>query len=308
VFVAVIGAKYFHDWADAQHLLGGTALGPDAEPPGRRSAVPAGGPTIERERAEGLAPPPSSPSPSAVAPPAAEPPPSAAASGTAAAAPPPPPPAPPAPAAADAGAAVIAAGEATKEATKESVDKAKGDDSAKDPRHGGKGEGDGTAAAATGEAATAAGEPDEEALLRDAVPDAESAVIGEEEAEAAGETGEAKEKGGATARSATKAKGPAKAATRAASAPGRVETVSVRITSTPVGAVVRTKHKVLGRTPINLHFRGDNIYELMFIKQGYAQATRRLAISGPSAKDRRLSVVLKKSAAARRTGAFHLRR
>ena len=83
----------------------------------------------------------------------------------------------------------------------------------------------------------------------------------------------------------------------------------MHITSTPVGAVVRTKHKVLGRTPINLHFRGDNTYDLMFIKQGYAQATKRLTIAGRSAKDRKLSVVLRKNpVAVRRTGIFHIHR
>ncbi len=131
---------------------------------------------------------------------------------------------------------------------------------------------------ATGEAA----EPDEEALLRQALPNAENAVIGEEEADAP------ESKSGKTAKS-------GKPASKSNSAPVKPETVSLHITSSPVGAVVRTKYKVLGRTPINLHFRGGNTYELMFIKKGYAEAVKRVTIAGTGAKDRKVAVVLKKN-------------
>ncbi len=148
-----------------------------------------------------------------------------------------------------------------------------------------------------------AAEPDEEALLREALPNAENTVIGEEEADgpAAESKGAGAKNGKASARTA--------AASKAASSPAKPETVSLHITSTPVGAVVRTKYKVLGRTPISLHFRGGNTYELMFIKKGYAQATKRVTIAGSGAKDRKVAVVLKKSRTpAGRPSLFHIHR
>jgi len=154
-------------------------------------------------------------------------------------------------------------------------------------------------AVAAGEAA----EPDEEALLRQALPNAENAVIGEEEADApAPETKSAGAKSGKTASRTI-------AASKAAATPAKPETVSLHITSTPVGAVVRTKYKVLGRTPISLHFRGGNTYELMFIKRGYAQATKRVTIAGTGAKDRKVAVVLKKNRTpVGRQSLFHIHR
>jgi serine/threonine protein kinase len=147
-------------------------------------------------------------------------------------------------------------------------------------------------------------EPDEEALLREAVPNAESAVIGEDEAEPEPET---PAHPGARSKTAEKSAG-SPAASPAPPRPPR-ETVSVRITSSPVGAVVRVKRKVLGRTPISLHFKGGNTYELTFVKQGYAQATKRLAIGGGTNKDRKLAVVLKKNRApGRRANLFHIHR
>src|SRR5262249_38519428 len=118
-------------------------------------------------------------------------------------------------------------------------------------------------------------EPDEEALLRQAVPNAETAGIGDEEANDApsppverkpGKTAKATKTGTATA-SATGEKKDERGggAIKPPPAAAKPETVSLHITSSPVGAVVRTKYKVLGRTPISLHFRGGNTYELMFI-------------------------------------------
>jgi len=154
-------------------------------------------------------------------------------------------------------------------------------------------------AIAVGESA----EPDEEALLRQALPNAENAVIGEEEAD--GPVPEPK--GGAAKGSKTGARAAAASKTTATSA--RPETVSLHITSTPVGAVVRTKYKVLGRTPISLHFRGGNTYELMFIKQGYAPTTKRVTIAVTGAKDRKVAVVLKRNRTpVGRQSVFHIHR
>jgi hypothetical protein len=119
---------------------------------------------------------------------------------------------------------------------------------------------------------------DEEALLRTAVPNAESAVIGEDDAEA--ET---------PAKPATRPRGAAKAAPELP----RVETAILHITSAPAGAVVKTKARVLGRTPINLHFKTGNTYEIILVKRGYQPATRRVAVH--STKDRKVAVTLKKS-------------
>ncbi len=146
-------------------------------------------------------------------------------------------------------------------------------------------------------------EPDEEALLRQALPNAENTVIGEEEADSPAPEG--KNAGAKTGKSA--AGHPASASSSKAAA--KPETVSLHITSTPVGAVVRTKYKVLGRTPISLHFRGGNTYELVFVKQGYAQTTRRVTIAGGGGKDRKVAVVLKKNRTpAGRPSLFHIHR
>jgi hypothetical protein len=122
---------------------------------------------------------------------------------------------------------------------------------------------------------------DEEALLRDVVPDAESAVIGEDEAEAL-----APPKGPAAKPGAVAKPKPPVAKAKAA------ETAILHITSAPGGAVVRTKARVLGRTPIKLHFKTGNTYEITLLKQGYQPATRRVAVA--NAKARKVAVTLKK--------------
>jgi hypothetical protein len=133
-------------------------------------------------------------------------------------------------------------------------------------------------------------EPDEEALLRDAVPNAEDAVIGEDDAEA----------------SAAKPK-PAGKSRQAASKPAaelpRVETAVLHFTSAPSGAVVRTKARVLGRTPISLHFKTGNTYEVLLIKRGFEPATRKVSVH--STKDRKVAVILKKRAPPRKLRFFH---
>ena len=47
-----------------------------------------------------------------------------------------------------------------------------------------------------------------------------------------------------------------------------VETAILHFTSVPAGAVVKTKARVLGRTPIALHFKTGNTYEIVLIKRG----------------------------------------
>jgi hypothetical protein len=163
-------------------------------------------------------------------------------------------------------------------------------------------------------------EPDEEALLRQALPNAETAVIGEEEAdEPASDVKSARAAAARNARTANDKNDKndkndrkderAGSGAKAASSPAKPDTVSLHITSTPVGAVVRTKYKVLGRTPISLHFRGGNTYELMFVKQGYAQATKRVTIAGRGARDRKVAVTLKKNRSpSARPGLFRIHR
>jgi hypothetical protein len=267
---AVIGARYVIEWARTQPFFGGA---------GAAGAPPVYGPP---------APPAPAPAPASAAAPATP----RAAEVPAPARPSEPAPAEPTPAAvavADAGGGVPGAAAAAGTAARKP---------------------DAAVALARGDSPD---EPDEEALLRQAVPNAETAVIGEEEADApAPETRAGK---GAAAARAGKAAGDKKddragAASKASSSsagPARPETVSLHITSSPVGAVVRTKYKVLGRTPISLHFRGGNTYELMFIKQGYAQTTKRVTIAGNGAKDRKVAVTLKKSRTAR-PGLFRIHR
>ena len=134
-------------------------------------------------------------------------------------------------------------------------------------------------------------EPDEEALLRDAVPNAEDAVIGEDDAEA-----------GAAAKPKPAGKSRKAAARSEADAP-RVETAVLHFTSAPSGAVVRTKARVLGRTPISLHFKTGNTYEVLLIKRGFEPATRKVSVH--STKDRKVAVILKKRPAPKKLLFFH---
>jgi hypothetical protein len=80
------------------------------------------------------------------------------------------------------------------------------------------------------------------------------------------------------------------------------ETAILHITTTPVGAIVRTKGQVLGRTPINLHFRTGNTYELTFVKNGYVTASRMVPV--PNAKDKKVALSLKKKPAPRKRSFF----
>ena len=136
----------------------------------------------------------------------------------------------------------------------------------------------------TGEGA----DTDEEALLKKAVPNAENAVIGEDEAEAEAPTAKPKPV-------------PKLHLTPGKPAPEvpRVETAILHFTSVPAGAVVKTKARVLGRTPIALHFKTGNTYEIVLIKRGYEPATRKVAVH--DTRDRKLAVTLKKTPPPKRT-------
>jgi serine/threonine-protein kinase len=142
-------------------------------------------------------------------------------------------------------------------------------------------------------------DPDEEALLKNAVPNAEQAVIGADGAEPAKGEGERRDEDEPAARPAKGGRPSpapkAKAATH--------ETAILHLRTTPVGAIVRTKGQVLGRTPINLHFRTGNIYELTFVKTGYQPASRLVAVK--STKDKTLALALKKRSAPKRRFFFH---
>jgi eukaryotic-like serine/threonine-protein kinase len=146
-------------------------------------------------------------------------------------------------------------------------------------------------------------DPDEEALLRDAVPNAEDAVIGEEEAEAPPSAKAGAKKPAPPPKTKTPAPA-AKPVVPSKPAPAKVETAVLHITSAPAGAVVRTRARVLGRTPINLHFKTGNTYEIKLLKKGYTPATRKVAVN--NTKDRKIAVTLsKKKPASKKRSFFH---
>jgi serine/threonine protein kinase len=162
------------------------------------------------------------------------------------------------------------------------------------------------AAAAEVEAVAAAladDEPDEEALLRDAVPNAEEAVIGANGAEPAPKAAEAASKHNPMADAKPAHPAAPAGAPKPKAAPVIKETAILHITTRPVGAIVRTKGQVLGRTPINLHFRTGNTYELTFVKKGYLPANRRVAVT--NAKDKKLALALRKRPRLRKRVFFH---
>ncbi|HSZ80693.1 MAG TPA: serine/threonine-protein kinase, partial [Polyangia bacterium] len=138
-----------------------------------------------------------------------------------------------------------------------------------------------------------ADETNEEELLRKAVPNAEQAVIGadgaepEKAADGAGKHASAEASDGK----------------RAPAAKPKHETAILHLRTTPVGAIVKTKGQVLGRTPINLHFRTGNTYELTFVKNGYELANRRVAVA--NARDKTIALSLKKRAAPHKRSFFH---
>ncbi len=166
-------------------------------------------------------------------------------------------------------------------------------------------------------------EDDEDRLLGRVVPDA-ATVIGEDEAEqkTTAKPGKAEAKpsvraagpvetSGAKAQvprstdrssrdvEAEKARLPARPQTKPAP---RAQPVQIRITTSPLGAVVRTKKQVLGRTPLAVRFNPGNTYELTFVKRGYVTNSRRLAVN--VGKPQSISVAMKKAPPPPKRGFF----
>jgi serine/threonine-protein kinase len=102
----------------------------------------------------------------------------------------------------------------------------------------------------------AAAPEEEEDLLKNAEPESSDRVIGEDDAVV-------------------------KPKVRPATPKGQVppEAVSVRIVSSPEGAVVGLGKRVFGRSPLNLRFRPGITYELTFVKKGYLSASKRFAVT-----------------------------
>ena len=143
-------------------------------------------------------------------------------------------------------------------------------------------------------------EEDEETLLGRVIPDA-GTVIGEDEADPSpGPPSPARAEArstGSPAAGQTPSSNPPPARRPAAPAPTRppAQPVLVRITSSPLGAVVRTKKQVLGRTPIAIRFNPGNTYRLTFVKKGYVTSNRMVPVA--SGKPQSISVPMKKAAA-----------
>jgi len=147
---------------------------------------------------------------------------------------------------------------------------------------------------------------DEEELLKKAVPNAEQAVIGANGAETPAKGEPEAPEPAKPAPTRTAAGKPAHPAPAPKPKPAAHETAILHLKTTPVGAIVRTKGQVLGRTPINLHFRTGNTYELTFVKSGYQPASRLVAVNG--AKDKTLALALKKRPAPKKAAShsfFH---
>jgi hypothetical protein len=152
-------------------------------------------------------------------------------------------------------------------------------------------------------------EPNEEELLKKAVPNAEQAVIGANGAEPAPAPSKSEpEEREPVKRPPVKiaAGKPVRPPPPPKPKPPVHETAILHLKTTPVGAIVRTKGQVLGRTPINLHFRTGNTYELTFVKSGYQPASRLVAVV--NAKDKTLALALKKRPAPKKAAShafFH---
>jgi serine/threonine protein kinase len=282
----VIGIKYAIDWAEQQGVVDALKRAGDAGD--KRPGAETQPPTAETPPAPTPAAP-TAPAPTAPAPTAAAPTPPAPVAVPTPEAPTHPAPTPE---------ATPPVAQATPDARPEIADNRAGEEKAASP----------TAPSTAGKEKDDDDEPDEEALLRDAVPNAEDAVIGEEEAEAPPGKPATAKKPAPSPKAKTPAPKTAAASTPAAkpaSSPppaAKVETATLRITSAPAGAIVRTKARVLGRTPINLHFKTGNTYELKLVKRGYNPATRKVAVN--SAKDRKIAVTLKKKPVAKKRRVF----
>ncbi|HLK93569.1 MAG TPA: PEGA domain-containing protein, partial [Polyangia bacterium] len=135
---------------------------------------------------------------------------------------------------------------------------------------------------------------DEDSLLRKVVADAEHAIIGEDEADEPAAAAPQRKKKPAPL---PPKRGAVLGKPTTVDVP-RVETAVLHITSAPAGAVVKTKARVLGRTPIALHFKTGNTYEIVLVKRGYQPATRKVAVH--STADKKIAVALKKTPPPRR--------
>jgi serine/threonine protein kinase len=102
----------------------------------------------------------------------------------------------------------------------------------------------------------AAAPEEEEDLLKNAEPESSDRVVGEDDAVV-------------------------KPKARPATPKGQIppEAVSVRIVSSPEGAVVSIGKRVFGRAPLNRRFRPGITYELTFVKKGYLNASKRFAVT-----------------------------
>jgi serine/threonine protein kinase len=101
---------------------------------------------------------------------------------------------------------------------------------------------------------------EEEDLLKNAEPESDERVIGEEDAVPR-----------------PKAARPKVSVAKDQPTP---QAVSVRIISSPEGAVVSLGKRVFGRAPLNLRFRPGISYELTFVKKGYKSRSKRFAVTG----------------------------
>jgi serine/threonine-protein kinase len=120
------------------------------------------------------------------------------------------------------------------------------------------------------------------------------AVIGEDEADTSRPTPPPKKSHRASSANST---------TGASATAGKPpQPVTVRITSSPLGAEVRTKKQMLGRTPIAIRFNPGNTYELTFVKAGYVTSSRMVAVG--SGKPKSVSVPMKRAPSPARRGLF----
>jgi serine/threonine protein kinase len=123
-------------------------------------------------------------------------------------------------------------------------------------------------------------EEEEENLLKNAEPDDRERVLGENEGVRIGK----------------------KPASPSRSGGLDAVPVSVRVISTPEGAVVKLGKRVFGRAPMNLRFRPGITFELGFVKKGYSPATKRFTATGK--KDQTVRVTLRKKPVAKKS-LFH---
>jgi serine/threonine protein kinase len=106
-------------------------------------------------------------------------------------------------------------------------------------------------------AAVPAASEEEEDLLKHAEPESDDQIIGEDDA---------------VVKPTAKAIAPKSQPSPAA--------VSVRIVSSPEGAVVKVGKRVFGRAPLNLRFRPGITYDVTLVKKGYQSRTKRFAVTG----------------------------